>query len=287
MLKVSMSIFISFTILVGLFGGCSELKEPISTNQPAKIQVHPKGFLAATDPDFHGKQIQGLKWDISGCADCHGADFNGGVAELSCNSCHVDLATNCTLCHGNNSNPSGSPPSDLLGNTETVNRGVGLHQLHLTSVKADTIECATCHIVPNSMFDNGHIDNSDYAEVRFDNQAVVDSANPLWSSESLKCSNTYCHGNWSLAKSASSNSGFYTEDAMTGKSATVGWTDAPSGSCDACHGLPPKGHSASAIEQCGGCHSNIVDAAGNIVDANKHLHINGQINLFGLEYPMF
>ena len=43
-------------------------------------------WLAPTEPRFHGVAAAGLS--IEGCADCHGVDYLGGWAMVSCNTCH-------------------------------------------------------------------------------------------------------------------------------------------------------------------------------------------------------
>jgi len=60
--------------------------------------------------------------------------------------------------------------------------------------------------------------------------------------------------------------------------------------CGTCHGsvtsqgpsIVPKGHNFSEIIGCAGCHTGVVDNTGKIIDKTKH--INGKINVFGLEY---
>jgi hypothetical protein len=41
-------------------------------------------------PQFHGAAAAGT--GITGCADCHGADYLGGWTDVSCNNCHASSA---------------------------------------------------------------------------------------------------------------------------------------------------------------------------------------------------
>ena len=77
----------------------------------------------------------------------------------------------------------------------------------------------------------------------------------------------------------------YTAEKITGNSQTVIWNkvDGSQIKCGSCHGLPPKGHITANIglKDCAGCHWDVVDANGNII--NKVKHINGKIDVFGEE----
>ena len=72
---------------------------------------------------------------------------------------------------------------------------------------------------------------------------------------------------------------------MEGNTATVSWVDSTTAVCGSCHSLAPTGHLSYDISACGGCHMGVVNASGVILDNKKH--INGNVNVFGEEYPMF
>jgi hypothetical protein len=109
------------------------------------------------------------------------------------------------------------------------------------------------------------------------------SPNPSYHYDSLKCSNTFCHGNWKLRKSASRNQFIYADSVIVGNKFSPLWTGGSSqANCGTtCHNLPPAGHIQYNISVCSSCHSGIIDNAGNIIDRTKH--INGKINVFGTE----
>jgi predicted CxxxxCH...CXXCH cytochrome family protein len=70
------------------------------------------------------------------CQECHGSDLTGGIAQVSCFSCHVNgspfTATDCTSCHS-------TPPNG----TTSPNRA-GAHSVH-NALQNVTGVCDTCH----------------------------------------------------------------------------------------------------------------------------------------------
>jgi hypothetical protein len=73
---------------------------------------HPSGWISPADP-FHGAEVRANS--ALECRDCHGVDWRGGWAEVSCFTCH--------------NGPSGHPPnwalpsSNLFHGAEVVNNG--------------------------------------------------------------------------------------------------------------------------------------------------------------------
>jgi len=199
-----------------------ELSGPCDGDCAARI--HPGGFADPQTEGFHGRELARRNWDFKLCASCHGADFSGGTAKVSCLSCHREGPTACTTCHG------AGPTS----NAHAVHAGRG-------------VACAACHTVPARWDDDGHILHDGVAivapaKVAFGALAATTPASghragpPSW--DGATCRNVYCHG-----------------DALRagGGSATQPrWTDpAPPGGCDRCHANPPPGH---ARADCATCH---------------------------------
>lgn len=274
-------------LLLGLWSsGCSDIKQPTPANLEPGLSVHSEGWL---DPDaaaFHGIFIrQGIAWDLSNCQQCHGVDYAGGVAESTCLPCHPGTPEDCAVCHGGTENHSGAPPEDLDGNTAVSVPTVGTHTVHVEGDDgSDGVPCASCHEVPENYFAVGHIDSDLPAEVVFFGLAVVNGATPNYVAATPGCDNTYCHGNWGLSRAESRFPNVYSDEVMIGNNASPVWTDPATGQCGSCHDLPPRGHVDYALSQCFICHST-VDVDGNISDKRKH--INGQINVFNQEYPIF
>ena len=172
-----------------------------------------------------------------------------------------------------------APPSDVSGNIETDSAGVGAHMVHLfdNSLGMD-IPCETCHVVPQSYFDPGHIDSPLPAEVIFNLVAIENIAtNAGYDHNTETCSNVYCHGNFVFSKDESDNQWIYQDSVITGLNADMIWNQVGTGQadCETCHGLPPTGH--LVLTNCSSCHTAVVDADNNIIDKSKH--INGQIDL--------
>jgi len=76
----------------------------------------------------------------------------------------------CSSCHGDVDSPA--PPVDTHGRAATTFRGVGAHRDHLlTGTLGADVPCGTCHKVPVSAADAGHMDTPLPAEVIFDGTA--------------------------------------------------------------------------------------------------------------------
>src|SRR5262249_42702811 len=139
------------------------------------------GILDPASASFHGRELERRNWDFSICASCHGADFSGGRAKVSCLQCHADGPTACTTCHG------AGPTS----NAHVVHREVA------------RLGCSECHVVPATWDAEGHILHNGVAitgpaPVMFGARAglTLDPADrrgrPTF--QDGRCSNVYCHG---------------------------------------------------------------------------------------------
>lgn len=195
------------------------------------------------------------------CADCHG-DVLGADGEFVAPERHVNgvvdvTVTVCNGCHGHDE--SGAPPPDLDGSHEASSRGVGAHERHLVEASNHgPVACNECHVVPESVDDEGHLDSERPAEVVFGELATEHGASPEYDSKDLSCSGSYCHGN-----------------------ADPVWTEprTPEEACGSCHALPPPApHPQSG--DCSECHGDVIDSDGEFVDGT--LHVNGTVELGAL-----
>lgn len=288
-----------------LLSGCSELKNGSITTNPVFVYVHPEGFKSPSSPNFHGIAIQNSGWEIRTCRQCHGASYTGSNA-ISCVSsgCHVDANGNpkspesCNTCHGSfgsaaNDTASWAPPRSIAGDTSESVRGVGAHQFHLNTAFMDLSEpvaCNSCHNAPSSAYVPGHFDSPLPAPVAFVNPlAKIPSGGstpaPSYDSQSLRCSNTFCHGNWQLQKSASPYKFVFTDSLISGANFSPQWTGGDSqDACGTCHGLPPTGHQnfGTDVATCTSCH--YLDPKKQSGPLDQSIHINGKIDLYGQEY---
>lgn len=168
---------------------------------------------------------------------------------------------NCTSCHGSQDNAA--PPKSPDGATETNDPRVGAHQAHLTAgTLRAPLACDDCHIVPETLEDEGHVDYSP-AEITWGPLATTGGQSPAWDRENATCASTYCHGT-----------------TMSGGEHTIPlWTkvDGSQITCDSCHGFPPPSPHPQS-EACHACHGDTVDAAGEL-DVEGGLHINGSLQL--------
>ncbi|MBN1409129.1 MAG: hypothetical protein JW956_15115 [Calditrichaceae bacterium] len=243
---------------------------------------HPQAFTNTESDDFHGKYLaEEHNWIMDECQKCHGNNYSGaGYSQKNCKSCHPgpDGPEACNTCHGGNQNAG--PPPDLAGNTETTFLGVGAHQAHLqTSDISNTnaMGCTACHITPSDYKNAGHLDDTEFAEVVF-NEFVTDSGrvDAQWNHNSATCSNIYCHGAFEFIRDSSGNQFAYADSLIVGNNPDLSWTDVGTGQadCGTCHSNPPIGH--QNFPNCYSCHDLVVDSEGNIIDKSRH--INGKIN---------
>lgn len=269
-----------FTAAV-LLVGCSETKNDKAPTQ-TPISIHGEGFANITSSNFHAKYVQSKKYDIQTCKQCHGGDFSGGTANVSCITCHYKPGgpENCMTCHGR---VNAAPPKDLSDNVSPTVRGVGAHQKHLLGgIIGAPVACTECHQVPKNLLDAGHIDSVLRAEARFDSTSKFFKANAIYNASNVSCNNTYCHGNFTNGN----------------LNVTMTWTDTTSAvtQCGTCHGdatktdsedkARPKSISQGGthpdklingnVWKCVQCHSSVVDA--NLIIKNVSKHINGTID---------
>lgn len=282
--------YLSVFFIGGLIiSGCSKVREDLPTETTASI-VHGEGFLKVGHPNFHGTYIRQHNWDMTLCQQCHGNDYSGGKTNVSCKKCHTSASgpEACNTCHGNFNEPGViAPPKDTKGNTDVTARGVGAHQKHVyNNTFSVNLSCSECHVTPRGFKDPVHI-NDTVATVTFGTFTQAHSASASYDPATVKCANTYCHGNFSFNKAdaAAQDQYIFTGTAIAGDSYAPQWTNPNDGKCGTCHGLPPKGHIGEGgglpITSCGGsgCHQGVVDANGNIIDQTRH--INGGVNVHG------
>jgi predicted CxxxxCH...CXXCH cytochrome family protein len=215
--------------------------------------------------------------------------------------CHVDAGGTakspeaCNTCHGQFRAPatdalSAAPPKSVLGDSLESAHGVGAHRKHLaTGQLGKGVKCQECHTVVSTVFVTGHLDTRVPAEVAFgDTLARLKTADgthtpsPSYSAATLKCSGTYCHGDWKVRRATSPYQFAYSDTVMVGAKYAPLWTGGTSeATCSTCHALPPAGHIPAPLTGCTSCHAEVVNGSGNIIDKTKH--VNGKVNVFGVE----
>lgn len=265
---------------------------------------HLTGWTTTGSANFHGKTVAGYKWEMDSCKTCHGTDYAGGTSGISCalSGCHVSRTgvaktpEMCNTCHGDflgepTDIPSWAPPRDLAGDISTTIRGVGAHQGHLAGLLGKTVKCQECHLVPATLYAAGHLDSNPPAEVALNDTLAnlttgggTHTAHGVYNATTGSCATSYCHGNWVLRKATSPSPGMFIDTVIVGNAFAPKWTNgAADGACGTCHDIPPRGHLAVAVDitSCAACHGEVVDGTGKII--NKSKHINGKINVGGLE----
>lgn len=278
-------------LIAAAFGACSKLQNNALAPVQSTGDIHPAGWTLITSPNFHGKYIKTNKYDLSTCESCHGTDLKGGMTQKSCYKCHDGASgpLSCNTCHGSNLNPA--PPSDLAGDTLTSAAGVGAHQSHLAgSDFLSSVQCSSCHIVPQSAAPGVHPAGTGKALIVFSNVAVTQTNTPgsrfydstiatirpvpSFNPQTLQCSNTYCHGNF-----------------KGGNNFTPTWTSVGMNqdACGTCHGTASNPAPSTSIHEgavyqgpssqnCYFCHEPMMGPNG-IQDSS--MHVTGQLTLYG------
>lgn len=278
----------------GFQGG---IASPTCANCHNGIGVHKDGIFNPSSENFHGNFIREDNWQLENCQACHGEDYSGGdVATTSCLTCHTSAAgpEACNTCHGNFMDIRRiSPPQGTANETETSSPAVGAHQSHLADLELrDETSCADCHKVVTSFDAEGHIDDTERSEVIFSEFANSGPSEAGYDFDGLTCQNTYCHGNFVFTSTNPAYDPIYETGEITGNNYSPIWNkvDGTQAACGTCHGeidnngqlvtpLPNGHYGEFELEDCASCHTSVVDAAGNIIDPEKH--INGEPNVFG------
>ena len=203
-----------------LVSGCGTANDQATFDTDG--EGHPAGWLPAG-------HMTAARADMNTCGSCHGADFSGGIARVSCSSCHMGGAssvhpldwqisaninhrwtafnsgtTSCAnaYCHG----------SDLAGGPES---GPACDSCHTPVPSAEN--CTTCHGFPpaGAFFPNTagkhekhtalrgvdcsvcHI-NKNHADINVDVNFLslysAKSGTPSHDAAGHTCSNVSCHG---------------------------------------------------------------------------------------------
>lgn len=218
---------------VAVVGACAT--ERTLPNAEPVTGIHRPGVLDPTSADFHGDELARHGSDLELCATCHGDDYSGGRAGVSCVGCHAERPDACATCHQD-------------GPT------TGAHAVH----RASGVACSECHIVPTRWDDDGHVRRAGLADPlpaevtfgRLANQtiAATDRAGPPTFADG-RCSNVYCHG-------AALHAG-------GGTTTQPAWLATTAGGCAQCHATPPStpSHVQTA---CATCHRAAQHLDGNL-----------------------
>ena len=85
-MKYCLLCFITIISITILFYGCSKLQENIT--QPQALSIHSNGNLDTSSANFHGTVLKANNFNLTSCEQCHAANFQGGITNVSCYNCH-------------------------------------------------------------------------------------------------------------------------------------------------------------------------------------------------------
>jgi predicted CxxxxCH...CXXCH cytochrome family protein len=205
------------------------------------------------------------------CGDCHGAPparhYPG-----ACNQCHVEVDSTGSQLTARTLHMNGRV--DLGDGSDTCGacHGSGddawpksaAHAAHAAPTVTTPVACNSCHVVPRDVRDQGHLDG--VVAVVFSGRALERSARATWDGRS--CHDVACHG----------------AELVDSPPVVPGWSDLSGAArtCDACHRLPPTGHTASGGCDRVECHGSEIIRSGvslAVSESGKHLHLNGRIDI--------
>lgn len=122
-----------------LFFACSEPEDP-PLGVSSSVSVHPPMWLQKGSADFHGTVLAASQFDPSSCQQCHGNQYDGGLVEVS-----------CYTCHDNFPHPAGwtglgdnSHSTYIQANAYEFDSCKSCHGQDYSTVKVDN-SCLTCH----------------------------------------------------------------------------------------------------------------------------------------------
>lgn len=229
---------------------------------------------------------------------CVNVACHGGKSRGSWQNATINTDNTCVHCHGvagttpadtNRKkyapgwNGTGTSTDQISVNTDIR---VGGHFVHLSSVYMKQIKCNECHRVPATAFDGTHMTGPRYSSQSLTfaqaSTATKNSVTPAFISgtaaTAATCSTTFCHGS-SMPKG---DTGGTDKSPLWNANLTTGTPGAAE--CARCHGNPPLFGSSSSAHigsaatfSCFGCHKNVTDGTGKIID--KSMHINGAVNI--------
>lgn len=157
-----------------LLAGCGDVNDQSDFNSSSG--THPSDWLPA------GHMNAALA-NIDTCADCHGSDYLGGIAKISCTKCHIGSAE---LRHpvnwGNLAYALHGDYVKLNGNTACAN--FHCHGLNLDGLGGAGPSCTKCHL--------GGINS--FHPVAWGNNNIRLHKDYVESNGDSSCRNTACHG---------------------------------------------------------------------------------------------
>jgi len=263
----------------GNFNGGNKTNKPVWTasNQAGCGSCHDVGINPSR---LHWKHQYHVKVAELNCEECHASVVNAllsitdlelhvnGTADTLikdrdvCNSCHGPGGQSCNTCHGGVDNQTGAPPRGLNGEISVDMLAVGAHTVHLEGgLMADAFDCRECHVYPDSLFAEGHLDDYSVAEISWGNLAGLESN---WERSTAACGNTYCHGNFDGGNETN----------------TPVWTESNQAECGSCHddgndpGLLGGKHELHVEDEdisCYKCHAATVSDQYEIIGLSVHV----------------
>jgi hypothetical protein len=161
-------------LFVFLLAGCGDENKPADFN--ANAGTHPSGWI----PTDH---MTAAKANVQTCADCHGADYRGGISKIACTKCHLGNQNSVhPTAWGIQTYAFHGDYVKLNGTTACAN--ALCHGANLDGVGGTGPSCTQCHL--------GGI--SSFHPVAWSNNNIRLHKDYVGANGDSSCRNASCHG---------------------------------------------------------------------------------------------
>jgi predicted CxxxxCH...CXXCH cytochrome family protein len=198
------------------FFSCSDPQE-VPLDVQSEVSVHPEGWITVSSPNFHGTTLAARNFDTAECRQCHGNQFDGGVVEKSCFTCHAEFP-----------HPQG-----------WVGLGENSHSTYIQNNSYDFQSCKSCH-------------GQDYSQVKIDNSCLTCHTNPDGPESCNTCHGTFA-GDVTDLRNVAPPAGLNNETdpalpAVGAHQAHLGYFASAEMICQECHTVPENMAAAGHID---------------------------------------
>ncbi len=176
MSQMNKSTILALLLLMSLLlaAGCSD------PNTQSQFGTDGQAHAADWLPAGH---MKAAKADESSCAECHGSDFSGGIAKVSCTGCHMGGVDSVhpQAWSGVTGTAHGSY---VTANGNAACGNMNCHGATLNGVLESGPSCTLCHLGGA-----GSVHPQDWGDLAYYKHSLYVSANGAEG-----CSNANCHG---------------------------------------------------------------------------------------------
>jgi predicted CxxxxCH...CXXCH cytochrome family protein len=161
--------------LILLSAGCSEPRDEVSNAHENAHWLPDQHALAAVST------APGASANVESCKECHGADLDGGISNVSCSTCHMGGPTHSHPETWDPVSRDHMPYAQANGTTSCANQYC--HGTSLNGVANSGPSCSSCHLGGTSL-----IHPVDWTQVSINHAPYASLLG------TTSCANAACHG---------------------------------------------------------------------------------------------